>query len=66
MDQNRGLRDFFASSFYEQYWSEANDAGSVRANAAQVLSLLGAAESHILDWRGGHGRYSIWFARAGL
>jgi 2-polyprenyl-3-methyl-5-hydroxy-6-metoxy-1,4-benzoquinol methylase len=38
----------------------------VKANAAQVLSLLDAAEGHILDWRGGHGRHAIWFARAGL
>jgi SAM-dependent methyltransferase len=66
MDQNPGLRDFFASGFYEQYWPEANDPDSVKAHAAQVLSLLDATEGHILDWRGGHGRYAIWFAHAGL
>lgn len=65
-DQNPTLRDFFASGFYEQYWPEANDPESAKENAAQVLSLLDAAEGHILDWRGGHGRYAIWFARAGL
>ncbi|MDQ7841519.1 MAG: class I SAM-dependent methyltransferase [bacterium] len=66
MNQNPGLRDFFASGFYEEYWPEADDPGSVKAHAAQVLSLLNASQGHILDWRGGHGRYAIWFARAGL
>lgn len=66
MNQNPGLRDFFASGFYEQYWPEARDPESVKAHAAQVLSVLDASKGHILDWRGGHGRYAIWFARAGL
>lgn len=66
MDRNPGLRDFFASGFYEKYWPHANDPESVKACAGQVLSLLGASEGHVLDWRGGHGRYAIWFARSGL
>jgi SAM-dependent methyltransferase len=66
MDQNPGLHDFFASGFYEEYWPEAGDPESAKAQAAQVLSLLNASDGHILDWRGGHGRYAIWFARKGL
>jgi len=66
MDQNPGLREFFDSGFYEQYWPEANDEDSVKLHAAQVLSLLEARHGHILDWRGGSGRYAIWFARSGF
>ena len=66
MDQNPGLRDFFESGFYEEYWPEADDESSVKELARKVLSLLGANSGHILDWRGGSGRYAIWLARAGL
>ena len=66
MDQNPGLRDFFESGFCEQYWPTADDEGSVKELAQKVLSLLEANSGHILDWRGGSGRYAIWFARAGL
>ncbi len=31
-----------------------------------MLLLLGARQGHILDWRGGSGRYAVWFAKAGL
>jgi SAM-dependent methyltransferase len=66
MDQNPGLRDFFESGFYEQYWPEANDENSVKEHAMKVISLLEARRGHILDWRGGSGRYAIWFARSGF
>lgn len=66
MDQNPGLRDFFESSFYEEYWPNADDEDSVKELAQKILLLLGADSGHILDWRGGSGRYAIWFARAGL
>ncbi len=66
MDQNPGLRDFFESGFYEEYWPEADDESSVKELARKVLSLLGANSGHILDWRCGSGRYAVWFARAGL
>jgi SAM-dependent methyltransferase len=66
MDQNPGLKNFFDSGFYEEYWPEADDENSVKVLAEKILSLLGARSGHILDWRGGHGRYALWFARAGL
>ncbi len=66
INQNPGLRDFFKSGFYEKYWPDASNPDAVKEHAAKVLSLLKARHGHILDWRGGHGRYAIWFARAGL
>ena len=66
IEQNPGLKNFFDSGFYEEYWPDSDSETSVKELAKKVLSLLGAKSGRILDWRGGHGRYAIWFARAGL
>ena len=65
-DPDSGLKDFFASGFYERYWPDAEDEEGVKTQSAQILALLDARQGHILDWRGGSGRHVIWFARAGL
>ena len=66
MYHNPSLKNFFNSGFYEDYWPEADDVNSVKHLAKQILLLLEANSGHLLDWRGGHGRYAIWFAKAGL
>ena len=66
MDQNPGLKDFFESGFHKKYWPDIADDSGVREFAQKILSLLEARNGHILDWRGGSGRFAIWFARWGF
>ena len=60
------LKGFFESGFYEKYWGWKYTADETRQLAEDALKLLGAQSGHILDWCGGWGRVSIYFAQKGL
>jgi ubiquinone/menaquinone biosynthesis C-methylase UbiE len=60
------LREFFESGFYEKYWLWKYTPKDARQLAEDCMRLLGAEHGHILDWCGGWGRVSIYFAMRGL
>jgi SAM-dependent methyltransferase len=66
MERNDWLKEFFESGFYEKYWGWKYTADETKQLAEDALRLLGAEHGHILDWCGGWGRVSVYFAQKGL
>ncbi len=60
------LKSFYESGFYEKYWLWKYTPSDARQLAEDALRLLAAERGHILDWCGGWGRVSIYFAMRGL
>ena len=60
------LREFFESGFYEKYWLWKYSPADDRRLADDCMRLLGAERGKILDWCGGWGRVSLYFAQRGL
>lgn len=59
------LKKYFESGFYEKYWGWKIEKDNSESLAESALKLLNAKSGHILDWCGGWGRVSIYFARKG-
>ena len=57
---------FYEKDFYLRYWAELLSEEVSKKEADQVLNLLKAESGHILDWCGGWGRHSLWFAEKGF
>lgn len=66
MELNKNLHHFFESGFCEAYWPSTRDPINAAPQAQQALDLLGAQGGHILDWRGGWGSHSLYFAQKGF
>ena len=60
------VRKFYEQDFYPRYWGGLLTEEVSKKEADQVLKLLRAESGHILDWCGGWGRHSIWFAEKGF
>ncbi len=60
------IKDYFQSGFYENYYGWRFTEDESRREADQILELLNAKEGHILDWCGGWGRHSLYFAKKGF
>lgn len=66
MERVDWLKEFFESGFYEKYWTWKYTPNDAKQLAEDALRLLGAERGHILDWCGGWGRVSIYFAKKGM
>lgn len=60
------LREFFESGFYEKYWCWKYNQDDARQLAEDTINLLDAKNGHILDWCGGWGRILIYFGLMGF
>jgi D-alanine-D-alanine ligase len=58
--------EYFSSGFYEEYWGGEFQEADARDTAGHILDRLDAKKGKILDWCGGWGRISIYFARKGF
>lgn len=60
------LYNFFANGFYRQFWKWELTEKDSRYIAEKSLQLLDADTGHILDWCGGWGRISYYYASKGF
>ena len=65
-DFNPNLHNFFQCGFCDSYWPTTKVPEAAAGESAQALALLGARSGHILDWRGGWGSHSLYFAKQGF
>jgi len=63
---NPNLHNFFQSGFCDSYWPTTKDPEAAAGQSALAIRLLGAGSGHILDWRGGWGSQSLYFAKQGF
>ncbi|MFC1563974.1 class I SAM-dependent methyltransferase [candidate division KSB1 bacterium] len=66
MQNDDKVKDFFLSGFYEEFWGWRFPEKDDRKTAESILELLEIRSGHVLDWCGGWGRVSQYFAEKGF
>lgn len=66
MKSSKEVQDFFEDTFYNTYWSDEFTEEISEQEANSIIKLIGSNDVKVLDWRGGWGRHSIYFAKSGM